>query len=62
MRPKAMEVAIGIKNWACKEVSNSSGVNPAMVVKEVSKTALSLFTEASTSASSELSPFSNRCL
>jgi len=50
-RPKAMEVAMGIRNWAWKEVSNNSGVRPAMVVSEVSKTARRRWQEASTKAS-----------
>ena len=38
-RLKAIETAIGIRNCAWREVSNSKGVNPAMVVNEVNKTA-----------------------
>ena len=38
-RPKTMDVAIGIKNCACNEVSNKIGVSPAIVVRDVSKTA-----------------------
>jgi hypothetical protein len=39
INPNEMETAMGIKNYACKEVSKSNGVKPAMVVNEVSKTA-----------------------
>ena len=38
-RPKIMVIAIGIKNCACKLVSNNKGVRPPMVVSDVSRTA-----------------------
>ena len=41
-RPKTIVIAIGFKNCACKLFSNSKGVSPPIVVKEVSNTALSL--------------------
>jgi len=40
--PNTSDVAIGIKNWACNEVSKMIGAKPAMVVKLVSSTALNL--------------------
>jgi hypothetical protein len=49
--PKEIETAIGIKNWACVDVSNNKGVRPAIVVAEVSPTALNLWQDASIKAS-----------
>jgi len=49
--PNAKEVAIGIRNCAWSEVSNNSGVRPAMVASEVSSTARSRWQAASTNAS-----------
>ena len=40
--PNTMVTAIGFKNWACKLFSNNNGVKPAIVVKEVNRTARSL--------------------
>jgi hypothetical protein len=46
-----MVVAIGIRNCACGEVSNKIGVNPPMVVSDVTKTARSRIRLALTIAS-----------
>lgn len=40
--PNAIEVAMGIRNCACSEVSNNSGNRPPIVVSEVSSTARTL--------------------
>ena len=53
-RPKAIEVAIGIRNWACNELSKSRGVSPPMVVSEVSSTARRRPQDAPTRASFKL--------
>jgi hypothetical protein len=37
-----MEIAIGLRNWACLLFSNINGASPAMVVKEVKNIALNL--------------------
>ena len=39
IKPNEIDIAIGIKNCACIDVSNNSGVRPAMVVNDVSNTA-----------------------
>jgi len=61
-KPKAIETAIGIKNCACNDVSNNSGVRPAIVVKDVNNTALKRCTEASVKASLTNIPLSRRRL
>ena len=40
--PKTIVIAIGFKNCACTLVSNSNGVKPPIVVKDVRITALNL--------------------
>jgi len=52
-----MLVAIGIKNCACIEVSNNSGVSPAIVVSDVSSTARRRKQADSMSASLISNPF-----
>ena len=62
IKPKAIEVAIGIRNWACNEVSNNNGVKPAIVVNEVNKTALRRCDDALINAVDTSMPLSLRCL
>ena len=57
--PKAIEVAIGIRNWACTDFSKSSGVSPAIVVSEVKSTARSRWQAASINASLLATPWSS---
>lgn len=51
IKPKAIETAIGIKNCACKDVSNNNGARPAIVVKDVRMTARKRWQEAAIKAS-----------
>lgn len=51
INPKAIAAAMGIRNWACNEVSNNKGAKPAIVVSDVSMTALKRWPDASISAS-----------
>ena len=53
-----MVTAMGIRNWACSEVSNSSGVSPPMVVRDVRNMALTRCTTASLRAASISRPAS----
>ena len=41
-KPKIMVIAIGIKNCACTDCSNSNGSKPPMVVSDVNKIARNL--------------------
>ena len=54
--PNEIETAIGIKNCAWNDVSNISGVKPAIVVNDVNKTARKRWQDASTIASRTLYP------
>ena len=40
MTPKAREIAMGIKNFACILSSDNNGINPTNVVNEVKKIGL----------------------
>ena len=60
--PNEIDTAIGIRNWACSDVSNNSGSRPAMVVSDVSRTARSRWQAASTMASLTAIPFCRSCL
>lgn len=55
-KPNEIDTAMGIKNCAWSDVSNKSGVSPAIVVKEVRMTARSRWQAASTMASRVSSP------
>jgi hypothetical protein len=44
--PNPRLIAIGIKNLACREVSNIIGASPKKVVRDVSIIGLNLLTEA----------------
>ena len=61
-KPKAIDVTIGMRNWACREVSNNNGVSPAIVVSEVSSTARRRWQAASTRASFTAAPVARMCL
>ncbi len=60
--PNAMDVAIGIKNWACMLVSEIIGRRPATVVSEVNKIGLNLEMAASSAACLVVYPSTIRSL
>ena len=54
--PKPRDMAIGIKNFACKSVSKSIGLKPAKVVNEVNIIGRNLAAPASHAAEITESP------
>ena len=61
-RPNVIVAAIGMRYWACNEVSNINADRPPIVVQDVSITGLNLSQTPEIIASSGLSGFSANLL